>query len=206
MNLKRWFAWLCLALAVFTEVLLFRANHAREAAFTDAREAQVQMRQMQAELAELKNSATGQQADEIARLRKQNEILTNKLAQAQADAARWRLEGLQASQHLTTARTALELQQQHLQDLEAEKQRLALAGAAVINQNTCINNLRQIDAAKQQWALENNRNDDDIPTAKDLLPYLKNGVFPVCPAGGKYSINAVGELPTCSIPGHALPQ
>ena len=41
--------------------------------------------------------------------------------------------------------------------------------------NTCINNLRQIDAAKQQWALENSKTDDAVPTALELLPYLRDG-------------------------------
>ena len=81
-----------------------------------------------------------------------------------------------------------------------------VAGMAVINQNTCLNHLRQIDAAKQQWALEKNKADAAVPTASDLLPYFKDGTFPACPDGGTYSINAVGEPPTCSLPGHALPQ
>lgn len=72
-------------------------------------------------------------------------------------------------------------------------------------QNVCINNLRQIDAAKQQWALENGKKADDIPTAEDLKPYFKNGVFPTCPSGGTYTIGADSNAPTCSIPGHKLP-
>ena len=72
--------------------------------------------------------------------------------------------------------------------------------------NACINNLRMIDAAKQQWALENGKMPGDVPTAQDLKPYLgKNGVFPTCPAGGTYTIGAVSNAPTCSIPGHKLP-
>lgn len=71
--------------------------------------------------------------------------------------------------------------------------------------NACINNLRQIEGAKQQWALENEKNPGDAPTAQDLKPYLKNGAFPTCPAGGAYTIGAVSNAPTCSIPGHQLP-
>jgi hypothetical protein len=56
------------------------------------------------------------------------------------------------------------------------------------------------------WALEKNKTPDAIPTVQDLLPYFKDGILPVCPSGGTYAINAVGEAPTCSIPGHALPQ
>ena len=29
-----------------------------------------------------------------------------------------------------------------------------------------------------------------------LLPYFKDGKFPVCPSGGTYTLNAVGELPS----------
>ena len=71
--------------------------------------------------------------------------------------------------------------------------------------NACINNLRQIDGAKQQWALENKKTPGAIPTAQDITPYLMRGVFPTCPAGGTYTLNAVNAAPTCSIPGHVMP-
>ena len=45
-----------------------------------------------------------------------------------------------------------------------------------------------------------------LPTASELLPYLKDGIFPVCPDGGAYALNAVGEIPGCSVPGHVLAQ
>jgi len=71
--------------------------------------------------------------------------------------------------------------------------------------NACINYLRQIDGAKQQWALENHKDANATPTSADVAPYLKNNQFPVCPAGGKYTIGRISEDPTCSIPGHVLP-
>jgi hypothetical protein len=120
-------------------------------------------------------------------------------------------------QQLKAARLVTQDQQEALQAWQADAvaaqqaQRAAALAAQqqaqseVAQRNTCINNLRQIDAAKQQWALENNKTDITIPTTLDLLPYLKGGVFPVCPGGGTYTINAVGLPPTCSIPGHTLP-
>lgn len=69
--------------------------------------------------------------------------------------------------------------------------------------NACINNLRQIEAAKQQWGLENHKKDSDTPTAADLTPFL-NGKFPACVAGGTYTIGSMNTPPTCSIPGHTL--
>ena len=49
--------------------------------------------------------------------------------------------------------------------------------------NACISNLRQIDGAIQQWALDTKQGDTATVTAADILPYLKNSV--VCPSGGK---------------------
>jgi len=73
--------------------------------------------------------------------------------------------------------------------------------------NACINNLRQIDAAKQQWALENKKSGHEVPTIEDLEPYIKGGFASLhCLKEGVYTINSVAVAPTCSIPGHALPQ
>jgi hypothetical protein len=65
-----------------------------------------------------------------------------------------------------------------------------------------MNNLRQIDLAKKQWAQENNKPNSATPTREDLRASL--GKFPTCPSGGKYTINAVSEKPECSHPGHSL--
>jgi competence protein ComGC len=69
----------------------------------------------------------------------------------------------------------------------------------------CVNNLRQIDEAKQVWALQHNKDTNNTPTMQDLRPLLKGNVaFLRCPAGGNYAINKIGEPPTCSIPSHRL--
>jgi hypothetical protein len=73
-------------------------------------------------------------------------------------------------------------------------------------QNACINNLRQIQAAKQEWALENQKPESATPTENDLTPYFPDHKMPQCPAGGIYTIGAVTNPPTCSIPNHVLPQ
>jgi len=78
--------------------------------------------------------------------------------------------------------------------------------------NACINNLREIDAAKKQWALENNKTNGTVVTETDIKPYIKldkDGNLPKCPQDGIYSIGKVGEPPTCSLgktnPVHVLP-
>ena len=70
--------------------------------------------------------------------------------------------------------------------------------------NTCINNLRQIDAAKQQWALETKQAGTATPVFSDVSPFLKNVV--ICPAGGRtasfgstYTINDMTNKPACQI-------
>jgi prepilin-type N-terminal cleavage/methylation domain-containing protein len=80
--------------------------------------------------------------------------------------------------------------------------------------NACINNLRQIDGAVQQWALENKQASGVTPGTSDVIPYLKSQV--VCPAGGttfgnSYTLQAVDQKPLCqkntanSALGHVMP-
>src|SRR5688500_4317904 len=69
--------------------------------------------------------------------------------------------------------------------------------------NACINNLRQIDGAKEQWALENKKSAGSTTTDSEVEAYVKGG-RPKCPSGGTYSFNAVDTAPACSITGHTL--
>lgn len=92
-----------------------------------------------------------------------------------------------------------------------------LAGIAIPNfikaretarKNACINNLRLIDAAIQQWALENNKNGTDPVALDSLTVYMNrggtgqiNGTAPgavKCPSGGSYSCTSVDTKPACS--------
>lgn len=80
--------------------------------------------------------------------------------------------------------------------------------------NVCVNNLRQIDAAANEYALEHHLSlGTPIHFPNDLTPYIKlnsAGQIPSCPSGGKYKIAHVGDTPTCSlsntvVPAHVLP-
>lgn len=75
--------------------------------------------------------------------------------------------------------------------------------------NACINNLRQIDAAVQQWALDTRSAPSTAVAFDNISSYLKHAV--ICPAGGSsanfgttYSVTTVGEKPTCQI-GNGFP-
>ena len=80
--------------------------------------------------------------------------------------------------------------------------------------NACINNLRQIDAAVQQWALENNAAAGAAVTEANVAPYLGRAVNSAtfaaaavrCPASGTYGVTAANAAPTCTLSanGHAL--
>ncbi|HSH94921.1 MAG TPA: hypothetical protein VK968_12300, partial [Roseimicrobium sp.] len=71
--------------------------------------------------------------------------------------------------------------------------------------NGCIANLRMIDGATQQWALEHKKKGSDGVDIKAIAEYMRGGTLPSCPAGGAYSTGKVDENPKCSIPGHELP-
>ena len=76
----------------------------------------------------------------------------------------------------------------------------------------CINNLRQIDDATQEWGMENRKAADATVSFDDIQPYLKSAV--VCPAAGSgatfaasYSLSTISNKPTCKVlpATHALP-
>jgi hypothetical protein len=71
--------------------------------------------------------------------------------------------------------------------------------------HACINNLRRIDGAKQEWALVEHKATNDTPAWSDIEPLLRQP-RPVCPAGGVYTLGQVWEVPKCSLKGHDLPQ
>ena len=70
--------------------------------------------------------------------------------------------------------------------------------------NACIQNLKMIDGAKEQWAIENKKGPADPVDEAQVNSYIKGGIAPTCPASGTYTYNPVGTDPTCSIPTHTL--
>ena len=70
--------------------------------------------------------------------------------------------------------------------------------------NACINNLRQIDGAKEQWALEKKVAPGAAIVQAEVDAYIKGGT-PKCPSSGNYTYNAVDTPPTCDVALHVLP-
>ena len=73
--------------------------------------------------------------------------------------------------------------------------------------NACIANLKQIDGAKNTWALEQKKTSTALPTPADIFGatlYIRDE--PTCPANGTYRLKTVAEKPEClgSGGGHTL--
>jgi prepilin-type N-terminal cleavage/methylation domain-containing protein len=66
-------------------------------------------------------------------------------------------------------------------------------------QNACINNLRQIDSAKEQWAMANNIAGTAAVVTTAVNTYIKGEATPVCPASGTYTYQAMNTDPTCTV-------
>jgi prepilin-type N-terminal cleavage/methylation domain-containing protein len=71
--------------------------------------------------------------------------------------------------------------------------------------NACIASLKQIDSAKEQFAMANMLDTGATVTAANIAPtYIKS--MPTCPAGGAYTIAVISTNPSCSLSakGHKL--
>jgi prepilin-type N-terminal cleavage/methylation domain-containing protein len=75
-------------------------------------------------------------------------------------------------------------------------------------QSACINNLKQLDGAKQTWALESRANQSTVATIANIQPYLgrgTSGTAPTCPSdpantfATSYNLNDLQTAPTCII-------
>ncbi len=204
--------WLCVLGLVAGLAALYSDNQKKENDLTVLREANQQLEQLRAQAEASKTNQT--ESGELVQLRKDHEDLLR----LRNDVRQLRDEKQQLTRQLQTAQ-AQTAQAQAPRPTAApapptlSPEQQALAARYGLNltpeqaaANVCLNNLRMIDAAKQQWALEHGKPTGTLLTAADLAPYLKTNVLPACPAGGVYTLNPVGLSPICSIPGHALPK
>lgn len=74
--------------------------------------------------------------------------------------------------------------------------------------NACINNLRQIDGAKQEYAMDNRTTATYTPSLANIQPYLGRGLSgsePICPAdpneafSSSYTMGNLQTPPVCKI-------
>jgi len=229
--MKSLLPWLVTVLALVAAALFYIANKSKSEELAKLQPQIQQLESLRTENAELKTNQLP--AEELGRLRKNNDELLRlrnevrqlrdtekqltqqaQTAQAAAKRAQEQVEAVQAQAHAAQAQTQARLQalgtntgQLLTPDQQAFAARYGLSPVAAGQQaNACINNLRLLDGAKQQWALESRKAATATPSTQDVLAYIKDGAFPKCPAGGVYSINAVQTHATCSTQGHALTQ
>jgi len=83
-----------------------------------------------------------------------------------------------------------------------------LKARSTSQQNACINNLRQIDGAIQQWALETGAKATDSVGGTQIQPYMGRGsagLLPFCPLdsakafGSSYTVVDPSTPPKCQI-------
>jgi len=73
----------------------------------------------------------------------------------------------------------------------------------VSDKNLCTNNLRMIEAAKEQYARERHVTNGSSIVWTDLSPYVKNHALPTCRSSQSpvYSLGRVGSPARCSVHG-----
>ena len=217
MRLKSLLPWLCVLASLLGLAWLYATNQKKDQELAALREDSQQLQQLRAEVEEAKTNSAQTASTEVARLRKDNE----ELLRLRNEVGQLRKEKQQLNTQLQTAQNQVQGAQAQMEAMRANPaaqaaarysgapNSLAPASAVPIspeqaNLNACISNLRQIDGAKQQWALENRKAGSALMTQADLLPYFKGNVMPACPAGGVYSLNPVSVPPICNIPGHTI--
>jgi hypothetical protein len=72
--------------------------------------------------------------------------------------------------------------------------------------SSCYAHLKQLQGAKDTWALDHGKRAEDIPKLSDIIgPKAYISRMPLCPQGGAYTLAPVGQPPRCSVPHHVLP-
>jgi hypothetical protein len=223
MKLKSLLPWLCVLGCAIGLAWLYAVGQKKDVELTALREDSEQLQKLRTEVEEAKVNKSQSEGSELTRLRKDNE----ELLRLRNEVRQLRGEKQQLATQVQTAQAQAQGAQEQVQALRtappqptAPGQPTAAALAAALAARAgqppvnveqaqtvaCINNLRMIDGAKQQWALEKQKPAGALLTASDLSPYMRSNAVPVCPAGGVYTLNPVGIAPICNIPGHALPR
>jgi len=196
--------WILAVVFAASAGALYFSSSSKDAELAKLREQVQQVDTLRGQLDDLQKQAASQ-TDQIALMHKDNDELLrlrNQVRQLTDDKA-------QLTKQLQSSQSQVERSQAAIQQAQMSATQMAEQKILQMKQNesmvsTCINNLRQIDGAKQQWALEHQKGPDAVPTPQDIVAYFPNAMLPQCPGGGRYTLNAVSNAPTCSIPGHVL--
>jgi cell division protein FtsN len=207
-SMKNILPWILVAAFAAVAGTLYFSNSSQKHELETLRGQVAQVDSLNSQLEEVQKQATSQN-EQIAAMHKDNDELLKLRNQVRQLAD----EKAALNKQLMTAQSQVDRSQAEIQQVQqrATENAKTMAEQQILqmrqNQTaaaTCINNLRQIDGAKNQWALEHQKGPDAVPLPQDIAPYFPNTQIPQCPAGGRYTLNAVNKAPTCSIPGHTL--
>jgi hypothetical protein len=200
--MKTFLPWLLAVIAAGGAVFFYNGNQTKSAELAKLQTRVQELETVFAENEELKKNQIA--PEELARLKESKDELLRLRNQVR----QLTTEKTQLGQQAQAAKTAADQAQAQAQALvQSQTQVLARAQeqAQTLTANACISNLRQIEAAKHQWALEQQKPVGSTATEKDLAAYFAGQVLPICPGGGKYTLGNVGAGPTCSVANHAVP-
>jgi len=207
MKLK-YLAWLLVVGLAIAAGLLYNSNQQQAAELAQLRSDSQELEQLRTSQAGTNQSQTQAASDELTRLREENKDvlrLRNQIREISEQNAQLTLQAQTAQAQVQSMQAQAEATRNNAAQALVQAQKLQNESRTQAQLNACINNLRQIDGAIQQWALENRQPATARVTPADVVRYL-GGVMPVCPAGGVYTLTTVIIPPTCSVPGHALPK
>jgi len=220
MRLKSLLPWLCVLASILGMAWMYAANQKKDQELAALREESQQLQQLRTEVEDAKTNSVQTASDEVVHLRKENEDLLR----LRNEVSQLRKDKQQLNTQLQTAQAQVQGVQSQMQAMRVNPAQLAVPGQPIpvgqpiqggrpgaapvspeqANIMACVSNLRQIDGAKQQWALEHQKASSALMTQSDLLPYFKGNAMPACPVGGVYSLNPVSIPPICNIPGHTI--
>jgi len=200
MNVKNAFPWIFVLALAAVAGLLFTSSKNKETELAQLRQENAELPELRA-LAEAAKKASANQGEEMTPKEREE------LVRLRNEVGGLRREKQQLMTQVQQAQKTQANQKAQQADLLQQNQQLAqLTREQQVGQvkDACINNLRQIDGAKQQWALEAKQPADALVVPLQISRYFKNGTMLACPGGGVYNLNTVSTPPACSIPGHSL--
>jgi len=201
--------WLLVVASLIGVAVLYSSNQKQEAELAQLRPASQELEQLRASLPDTNQPQAQAQNDELTRLRAENADvlrLRNEVRQLREQNQQLNRQAQTAQAQAQSAQAQADTARANAAQASAQAQQAETTVRMQVQANGCINNLRQIDGAKQQWALQNSKPAGTLVAPANITPYLRNNVLPTCPAGGIYLLNAVGLPPTCSVPGHVVPK
>src|ERR1051325_360004 len=172
--------WLLAAALLIGIIGLFASNQKKAAEIAQLQQATQELEQLRAAQAGA-NQAPAATNDELTLLRQENKDLLrlrNEVRRLKEENQQLNRQAQSAQSQAQTAQAQAEAFRTTAAQATAQAQQVESASRMQAQANACISNLRQIEAAKQQWALQYGKLSVTPVNAGDILPYFKGSAFP----------------------------